>query len=439
MQINDSQVINSTNNSLINNIVTQGFPVEASQYQKTFQNIGDTSEFVNFLGYVFLPQVYPEYDLWASLYQPSPLAPGNPNQYVPGINYLLLSDYFQLAGGVRFWQVRVANQTCPDYWDTKNFVAKYGNQSECFPAWSKDFQATEPFGPWVVLPPNATNPTWSDTPDNTTTVNSTTPGAVQKYQWGGDDTGMTLDGWAYGLLGVPGWGQSKYGTTGYFVHLPTNGTIARQIFDNLVTDNFVDAATRAFVMDYTLYNPNTDLMSVCRLEVEMTPTGLMIPSFQFYTLRTSMYNYASDYARAFGEVLLVIGTIYYLSTELKQMLRPGAFSAYWRSPANVFDMLLQAMLISLFVFWFLTIISPARSEFRTTNCPTGAGLPKIPDISYRYYGEAAPCWRDMYPYAQSYTYVMTLAGFIGLIMVLKVFKFFAIDPRCVGEVLFASI
>ena len=49
------------------------------------------------------------------------------------------------------------------------------------------------------------------------------------------------------------------------------------------TRRWIDAQTRAVSVDFSLYNRDTNLVSVCRFTVELPPDGNLLPSYRLFT------------------------------------------------------------------------------------------------------------------------------------------------------------
>merc|ERR1740138_776250 len=64
-----------------------------------------------------------------------------------------------------------------------------------------------------------------------------------------------------------------YSPHGFTVALSTNGTRAMDILRRLETDHFIDQATRAIFVDFTVWNANVGTYAVVRLAVEFGASG----------------------------------------------------------------------------------------------------------------------------------------------------------------------
>jgi hypothetical protein len=151
-------------------------------------------------------------------------------------------------------------------------------------------------------------------------------------------------------------------------------------------------------------------------------------SYRLYTFKVLLYETAVDNLRAVGEAIIVLGCLYFLSLEASQMVKRGV-GGYLRDVGNAFDITLQALLIAMIVYWISNVNNPHRTAI-TLNSSCGGCAPGNATCGCpagnpgSVWSEPDCCWIDMVGYAQEYTYAVTFAGFIGLLMSLKFYKYF---------------
>ena len=81
--------------------------------------------------------------------------------------------------------------------------------------------------------------------------------------------------------------EVDYGTGGYVVYFPNprfanSSTVAQKLISDLKSDDFIDRATRAIIVDFNLYNPGTKLLTAARL----VSTCLYIIVLHVYSMLT---------------------------------------------------------------------------------------------------------------------------------------------------------
>ncbi|XP_013783094.1 polycystin-2-like [Limulus polyphemus] len=115
------------------------------------------------------------------------------------------------------------------------------------------------------------------------------------------------------------WGMlAWYGKGGFYVDLGVNRSKTEEILTELKLYRWIDQASRAVFLDFTVYNANVNLFCVIRLVFEFPPTGGMIPSWNFETSKLIRYISSKDIFIAALEIIFVIFTLYYFVEELQE-------------------------------------------------------------------------------------------------------------------------
>ena len=297
LQINDTQLINNSNAALEDLLLNQEFPWEKNYFRKTFHDIGQYEEFMSWMTGLLVPTLFPT--AWYN--------GKNLNTALGNNSYLLAGQYYQLSSDVRLWQARVSNRSCSPLQRRAN-DARSSNSRDwtvpfnrpngaCFGAWSEEDADRAPFGP------------------------------SGKYKWQAEVSqgGVPAIGlWGWGQDGATA-GMPDYGVGGYPVYLNRSGgqDAAMRVVKELVDDTWVDAQTRLVAVDILLYNWDTNLQSLVRLQVEFPNHGHLLTKTEFMTFRSGKAIYASqaDAARAVGEVIIILGCLRYLFAALARILR----------------------------------------------------------------------------------------------------------------------
>lgn len=342
--------------------------------------MGQVEEYSQWISTVFLPTFYR--DQW---YNGDPYGPAE-------VGYL--RNYLQIIQGARIWQARVSNTTSCNQEQSSSIA--YAQRFKprgggCYGEY--DFGTTsdtKPFGP---------------------------PGAPTRYQYFAP-VASTVEG-------LSGFGVEDYGNGGYFVYLPgpENRTQGLAIAQQLLRDRFIDKQTRMVSIDANLYNPDTGYLTVSRFTVEFLKTGKVLPSYKLYSIKMLLYETPADRIRAAGEVFVVLMTLFYLWRELKQMRQAKPWYKYFLDWANFFDLSLQVLMLLCVAFWILQVTNPLRNAFTATALCTASATPTPNGYGF------STCYLDMFNLARNFQYAVTTAGVLGLCMVLKFFKFFALSRR----------
>lgn len=107
------------------------------------------------------------------------------------------------------------------------------------------------------------------------------------------------DIWFKGLV-------SYYNSAGYYYTLNDESQLA--FYEE---NDWIDRQTRAIFIDFTLYNVNINLFSVCQIMFELPPTGGIIPSYLFSTVKLIRYNNRFDHGVMACEIVFLGLCIYY--------------------------------------------------------------------------------------------------------------------------------
>ena len=97
--------------------------------------------------------------------------------------------------------------------------------------------------------------------------------------------------------------------------------------------------------------------------------------------------------RVLGEVLIVLGWVYYVQKEIRRFHRSRPKISYFSSFRNVFELLFLSMLLGCIVMWAIFITDSRLSTF---------------DVNVREY-------QPLFDLASFYMDVFNLAGFTGLV------------------------
>ena len=106
------------------------------------------------------------------------------------------------------------------------------------------------------------------------------------------------------------------------VIMPEDKAAAEALVAKLKAGNWINLNSRAFIVEFTAYNANTGMFTVGQIMVEMSRTGVYLPSFQFRNFPRVSYSFTntSDIARIVLEaIFLIYFYAKYLRDECKQM------------------------------------------------------------------------------------------------------------------------
>lgn len=141
-------------------------------------------------------------------------------------------------------------------------------------------------------------------------------------------------------LASNGYTGATYSGSGYVVDLAVNGTLARSALAKLRDDRYLDLATRALVIDVTVYNAYLQLFNIVQLVVEFPATGGVLVQFSDVVLHPFRDSASNSLTRIVLECLLVAYIALCWKRMLQDMYRSSGVRNYLRSSAwNVVTML----------------------------------------------------------------------------------------------------
>nr|AKN21730.1 PKD2-4 [Schmidtea mediterranea] len=219
------------------------------------------------------------------------------------INFLYYEN--RLIGLPRLRQVRVRNDSCSIPSDFQ------GEIKQCFAAYSMSSESKDSYGqqnstPWVY-----TNSSVLDTTE---------------YQ---------------GIV-------ATYGGGGFYVNLNSTQVDSYNTIMTLFNNLWIDRGTRAVIIDFTVYNANINLFCYIKLVGEFPPTGGLLVSSQFRTVKLIRYVGSIDFFVLACELLFVVFIVYYIveeSLEIK-MLKFEYFFSIW----NILDILVIIFSLTCSIF-----------------------------------------------------------------------------------------
>eukprot|EP00735_Rhodelphis_limneticus_P009312 TRINITY_DN267_c0_g1::TRINITY_DN267_c0_g1_i1::g.1709::m.1709 TRINITY_DN267_c0_g1::TRINITY_DN267_c0_g1_i1::g.1709 ORF type:complete len:877 (-),score=257.62,sp/Q4GZT3/PKD2_BOVIN/26.14/1e-52,PKD_channel/PF08016.7/4.8e-37,PKD_channel/PF08016.7/2.8e-34,Ion_trans/PF00520.26/2.4e+03,Ion_trans/PF00520.26/5.7e-15,EF-hand_1/PF00036.27/3.1e+03,EF-hand_1/PF00036.27/0.0021,IQ/PF00612.22/0.0018,EF-hand_7/PF13499.1/0.0027,EF-hand_8/PF13833.1/0.014,EF-hand_6/PF13405.1/4.5e+02,EF-hand_6/PF13405.1/0.45,EF-hand_5 len=196
----------------------------------------------------------------------TPVQPG----YMYGVNKLL--------GVVRFRQMRMGKDSC-----TLRSEWKDDFGGDCIGSYDSDTLNKDPYGG----------------PDGTL------------YRFYDEEEAGGTEVW--GELGL-------YGNAGHVVDITgTDYFNSLQQIKALIDNEYIDLMTRMLIIDFGLYNANTNLYGDFRFLLEFPPTGSIIPSFKARIMNLNRYDGAMGGFVAFLEISTYTFVVYYTVQELREI------------------------------------------------------------------------------------------------------------------------
>ena len=264
------------------------------------------------------------------------------------------------VGDIRMRQVRVKNRhaitgsTCSNPPIFKDFNVSSGlKDAPCYDSWAWDSKSLDEFGPSV----NESSPEFKQLNES---------GALPCFQWTDDgfdkDRGNGVLSSALFMTGGWVWWDSQIGfrpwqeyprNSGFTCMFPVDKDPAAKLAQ-LKANDWIDASTRAVVIELGVFNPPTNLFSTMRLFFEFPRTGGVRPYYEAYTGLLFGKNDADTYVRSWVFMaLLVLITTFYVGEEIGE-IRTEGFMHWSASLWNWIDIFNYMLFFGCF---YLTVVS----------------------------------------------------------------------------------
>lgn len=207
------------------------------------------------------------------------------------------------------------------------------------------------------------------------------------------------------LDGFPTLGQNGfYSGGGYVSVLKGKPEELNRKIDRLIADRWIDVRTRAVFIEFTIYNPGSNLFSVNTILAEFPSTTGIIPTFRFepvdlignYHKQVGVYDLAI-------QIIFVIFLIYFAIREVRLIIRQH--KEYFRHLWNLNELAIISLSITaIFIYFYrLRVTNSLLKQFETSK-----GLAYI---KFQY----AASWNELLSYVVGWLVFLTTLKFLRLL------------------------
>lgn len=170
------------------------------------------------------------------------------------------------------------------------------------------------------------------------------------------------------LDGYPYYGKmAVYGGGGYVVKLKGSQKKLHETMVRLQNENWIDKMTRAVFIEFTIYNPQVNLFTVCTMLSEFTGAGSIITSYRFEPCMLLPYMTQAALFQILCEIVFVAFLIYFIVKEVKSLikLRKNYVKEFW----NLVELGIVSLSIGgMFIFMYKTFETNHLTEmFKKTQ------------------------------------------------------------------------
>lgn len=195
-----------------------------------------------------------------------------------------------------------------------------------------------------------------------------------------------------------------YNGGGYVVNLGYNKRTVTGIISDLRKNNWIDQRTRVVIIEFTIFNPNTNYLSVCTAFLEILPTGYghtyeRIETFPLYSSQTGFYEFY-----LVCQLFFIIFVIYYVVLECFKVYHQKL--TYFRNLWNWIEILQLTSALLGVMFYLLK----ARSVI--------SAITRIQANPYKYVN-----FQQVVAWCDAENVVLSLAISIATVKILKMIRF----------------
>ncbi|XP_014247473.1 polycystic kidney disease 2-like 1 protein isoform X2 [Cimex lectularius] len=113
---------------------------------------------------------------------------------------------------------------------------------------------------------------------------------------------------------------SHYDGGGYFLDLPYAYTHAKHFITEMFNNTWIDQATRAIFIDFTIYSLVSNLFCPVKLVLELPPSGGVMTKYHIKPTKLSSYTTKWDFMRLGLELAVLLFIIYYIIQEINEFI-----------------------------------------------------------------------------------------------------------------------
>eukprot|EP00929_Paragymnodinium_shiwhaense_P061593 TRINITY_DN30773_c0_g1_i1.p1 TRINITY_DN30773_c0_g1~~TRINITY_DN30773_c0_g1_i1.p1 ORF type:complete len:773 (+),score=106.43 TRINITY_DN30773_c0_g1_i1:76-2394(+) len=156
----------------------------------------------------------------------------------------------------------------------------------------------------------------------------------------------------------------RYGTSGHILDLPVNQSSALGVIQTMKSGGWFDEQSRMVAVETTWYNPNIDLSSYARWQLEVSPGGRWVPSVHVSSCRLVPYSSTRDFGRAVLEIACLL-LLLALAVDLVQdalITKLTCFTTLW-----TYVELATLALYALAVSWWIAFVLSDKRDFQAAT------------------------------------------------------------------------
>ncbi|KAL3275221.1 hypothetical protein HHI36_019990 [Cryptolaemus montrouzieri] len=140
---------------------------------------------------------------------------------------------------------------------------------------------------------------------------------------------------------------ATYNGGGYYLDLSLNGKEAKAQIQKLEENLWITRNSRAVFLDFTVYNTNLNIFGNCKIMFELPPTGGVLPSYKFDSVKLVNNFNEWGYLAFICETIFYIYIFIYLLQSIRELIyfKWKYFLRFW----SYIDCSISALAISTFI------------------------------------------------------------------------------------------
>ncbi|XP_022232185.2 polycystic kidney disease 2-like 2 protein [Drosophila obscura] len=200
-----------------------------------------------------------------------------------------------------------------------------------------------------------------------------------------------------------------YRSGGYTVDLSYEKDANMKKIRELKNLNWVDRGARLCVIEFSMYNENTDIFQSAKFIAEIPPTGCIIPQTHLCTVREYSFFTERNLFKMVCFIFWYVMVVYYTIFETNELRKTG-FKIYYRSLLNVLDgiVLLFCYLAFVYNIWHTFHIQSLMATLRKKD-----GFLSIDFLCF---------WNNIY---------VDMMALLAFLVWIKIFKFISFNKTLV--------
>lgn len=157
-----------------------------------------------------------------------------------------------------------------------------------------------------------------------------------------------IDSWPYWA------GHAVYSGGGYLIRLQGEESDMQAVVDDLVETGWIDRYTRAVFVEFTVYNPMTNLFGICTFVAEFLNSGGIDGYYRIEPMNLLGFFSNAMLFQLICQIVYLIFILVFIIKEIRKLVKQG--KKYFKEPWNWVEMCIIGLSIGAVVIYFYRLI-----------------------------------------------------------------------------------